>query len=67
MNIDEGLRRLVIGILWAAFLLATLVLLATGNLVLALAVAVTVVALSYIAMYVASGFFKKDDEKKNKS
>jgi hypothetical protein len=65
MNIDEGLRRLVIGIFCAAFLLGTVALIATDNLVLALAVAVTVVALFYIALYVANGFLKKDSEMKD--
>ena len=65
MNIDEGLRRLVIGIVWAAFLLGTVALIATANLVLGLAVAVTVVVLFYIALYVANGFLKKDSETKD--
>jgi uncharacterized protein YhhL (DUF1145 family) len=65
MNIDEGMRRLVIGIIWAAFLLGTVAVVATANLVLGLAVAVTVVVLSYIALYVANGFLKKDSEMKD--
>ena len=65
MNIDEGLRRLVIGIFWAAFLLGTVALIATANLVLGFAVAVTIVALFYIALYVANGFLKKDNNRKN--
>ncbi|MHC4154206.1 MAG: hypothetical protein ACYST6_04710 [Planctomycetota bacterium] len=65
MNIDEGMRRLVIGIIWAAFLLGVVALVATANLVLGLAVSVTVVVLFYIALYVANGFLKKDNNRKN--
>jgi uncharacterized protein YhhL (DUF1145 family) len=65
MNIDEGMRRLVIGIIWAALLLGMVALVATANLVLGLAVAVTVVLLSYIALYVANGFVKKDGDTKD--
>jgi hypothetical protein len=67
MNIDEGLRRLVIGIFGAAFLLGTVVLIATDNLVLGIAVAVTVVAVFFIALYVANGFLKKDSDTKDTS
>jgi uncharacterized protein YhhL (DUF1145 family) len=65
MNMDEGLRRLVIGMIWVALLLGMVTLLATGNLILALAVAVTIVALAYTALYVANGFLKKDNETKD--
>jgi uncharacterized protein YhhL (DUF1145 family) len=65
MNIDEGMRRLVIGVIWAALLLGMVALVATANLVLGLAVAVTVILLSYIALYVANGFLKKDSDTKD--
>ena len=65
MNTDDGLRRLAIGIIWVALLLGMVTLLGTGNLILALAVAVTIVALPYIALYVANGFLKKDSDTKD--
>jgi hypothetical protein len=65
MNIDEGMRRLVIGIIWAALLLGMVAVVATGNLVLGPVVAVTVVALSSIALYVANGFLKKGSNTKD--
>jgi uncharacterized membrane-anchored protein len=64
MDIDEGLRRLVIGIFWAAFVLGLVAFVATSNLLLGLVVTLAVAVLSYIALYVANGFLKKQDNGK---
>jgi uncharacterized membrane protein len=64
MNIDEGLRRLVTGIFWAAFMLGLVAFVATSNLLLGLVVTLAVVVLSYIALCVGNGFLKKQDNGK---